>query len=88
MSRKRNGQRINGGPGVPLAHLRLIKDHFLFNVESGAFYRVNESAAFVVSALQGRTPYAEMVKDYAQRFAITSAVAERDLELFLNSLGL
>jgi len=67
-----------------LSNLRILKDRFVLDVHSGTFHRVSETAAFILCELKHRTPIAELVIHYANRYEISRAIAERDVELFLN----
>jgi hypothetical protein len=70
-----------------LSSLRILQDRFVFDVRSGTFHRVSETAAFILGKLGRKTPIPKLVGEYAKRYEISRAVAERDVELFLNDLS-
>lgn len=72
---------------VGLTNLKIIRDRFVFDARIGTFHRISETAAFLLAGLQRQTPLVDLVTHYAERYAIPRAVAERDLELFLNDLA-
>jgi Coenzyme PQQ synthesis protein D (PqqD) len=71
-----------------LSNLKILHDRFVFDVISGTFHRVSETAAFILDELKLKIPIAELVTHYSDRYRISRAVAERDVELFLNDLSL
>jgi Coenzyme PQQ synthesis protein D (PqqD) len=91
MTTKRKGRRtINGRTPAHIAdlgNLRIVNGSFVFDVCSGCFHRVSESAAYILAELKRRTPVTALVAAYAQRYGITAAIAERDVNLFLNDLS-
>jgi len=70
-----------------LSSLRILQDRFVFDVCSGTFHRISETAAFILGKLKRQTPIRELVAEYAKRYEISRAIAERDVELFLNDLS-
>ena len=58
-----------------------------FDVCSGKFHRIGESAAFVISELKRQTPFGTLIASYSQRYEISPAIAARDIELFLNDIS-
>lgn len=82
-----NGDAFGAGRTVNLGNLRIINDRFVLDVCSGTFHRLSETAAFILAELQRQTPLAVLVSAYAKRYDISPAIAERDVELFLNDLS-
>jgi hypothetical protein len=50
---------MNGGNAVHLSNLKIVKGCLAFDVCSGKFHRISESAAFVISELKRQTPTSE-----------------------------
>jgi hypothetical protein len=82
---RKNG--VNGGNAVHLSNLKIVNGCLVFDVCSGKFHRVSETAAFVISELKRQTPIAAIVSAYSQRYKISPAIAARDIELFLNDMS-
>ena len=82
---RKNG--VNGGNAVHLSNLKIVNGCLVFDVCSGNFHRVSETAAFVISELKQQTPIAGIVSAYSQRYKISPAIAARDIELFLNDMS-
>jgi hypothetical protein len=82
---RKNG--VNGGNAVHLSNLKIVNGCLAFDVCSGKFHRISESAAFVISELKQQTPIAGIVSAYSQRYKISHAIAARDIELFLNDMS-
>jgi Coenzyme PQQ synthesis protein D (PqqD) len=82
---RKNG--VNGGNAVHLSNLKIVNGCLVFDVCSGKFHRVSETAAFVISELKQQTPIAGIVSAYSQRYKISPAIAARDIELFLNDMS-
>jgi hypothetical protein len=82
---RKNG--VNGGNAVHLSNLKIVNGCLVFDVCSGKFHRVSETAAFVISELKQQTPIAAIVSAYSQRYKISLAIAARDIELFLNDMS-
>jgi len=87
-------KRLNGALNpvdvsrVPdLSGLRILQDSFVFDIRSGTFHRVSETAAFILGKLKRKTPIPALVTEYAKRYEISRSIAERDVELFLNDLS-
>ncbi len=80
---------VNGHPtaAVGLTNLKIIRNRFVFDTQTGKFHRISETAAFLLIELQRQTPVADLVMRYAERYAVPHPIAERDLELFLNDLA-
>jgi hypothetical protein len=78
---------VNGVAAVHLSNLQIVGGCLAFDVCSGKFHRVNESAAFVIDELKRRTPVGELVASYSRRYGISQALAARDVELFLNDMA-
>ena len=76
--------RVDGGDAVHLSNLKIINGCIVFDVCSGKFHRISESAAFVISELKRQTPFGALITSYSQRYEISPAIAARDIELFLN----
>ena len=70
-----------------LSNLKILQGRFVFDVSTGTFHRVSETAAFILGELRRKVPIAELVRHYSERYEISQAVAERDIELFLNDLS-
>lgn len=85
--KRATGNEMNGGDAVHLSDLKVVGGCLAFDVRSGGFHRVNESAAFVIDELKRRTPVNALVASYAERYGISRAVAARDIELFLNDMA-
>ena len=82
---RKNG--MNGGNAVHLSNLKIVNGCLVFDVCSGKFHRVSETAAFVISELKQQAPIAGIVSAYSQRYKISPAIAARDIELFLNDMS-
>ena len=82
---RKNG--VNGGNAVHLSNLKIVNGCLVFDVCSGKFHRVSETAAFVISELKQQTPIAGIVSAYSRRYKISPAIAARDIELFLNDMS-
>jgi hypothetical protein len=52
----------------------------LLDLQTGAFYRLNETAAQISELLICGTPSAELVREVARRFRVPDATAEQDVE--------
>ncbi|MEZ5822480.1 MAG: PqqD family protein [Xanthobacteraceae bacterium] len=78
---------MNGGNAVHLSNLKIINGCIAFDICSGKFHRVSESAAFVISELKRQTPLGKLVSSYSRRYQISPSVAARDVELFLNDIS-
>ena len=76
---------VNGGNAVHLSNLKIVNGCLVFDVCSGKFHRVSETAAFVI--MKQQTPIAGIVSAYSQRYKISLAIAARDIELFLNDMS-
>lgn len=88
MSANRNREnRMDGGNAAHLSNLKIIDGCIVFDVCSGKFHRVSETAAFVIDELKQRTPVTAIVAAYSQRYGISPAIAARDIELFLNDIS-
>ena len=72
---RKNG--VNGGNAVHLSNLKIVNGCLVFDVCSGKFHRVSETAAFVISELKQQTPIAGIVSAYSQRYKISPAIAAR-----------
>jgi hypothetical protein len=77
-----------GKQSGPLSErLRFYGDEFVFDSVSGMFHRLNPSASFMLRALiAGATPE-ELPRRLQAHYALDSATAARDAQLFLNSLA-
>jgi hypothetical protein len=82
---RKNG--VNGGNAVHLSNLKIVNGCLAFDVCSGKFHRISESAAFVISELKRQTPRGALITSYSQRYEISPAIAARDIELFLNDMS-
>jgi hypothetical protein len=78
---------MDGGDAVHLSDLKIVEGCLAFDVRSGKFHRVNESAAFVIDELKRETPVGSLIETYSRRYGITPELAARDIELFLNDLS-
>ena len=78
---------MNGGNAVHLSNLKIINGCFAFDVCSGKFHRISESAAFVIGELKRQTPVGAIITSYSQCYGISPAIAARDIEFFLNDLS-
>ena len=79
--------KMNGGNAVHLSNLKIVNDCLAFDVCSGKFHRLSESAAFILSELKRQTPFRSLINSYSQRYEISPATAARDIELFLNDIS-
>ncbi len=71
-----------------LPHLKLINNGFLFNMHSGQFWRVSETAAFLFNELKWRNVSIDtLTQAYALSYDVPKGTAERDVELFLNDMS-
>jgi len=88
---RRSNKNQNDGESITLAFdiscIDIIKDRFIFDTRSGKFHRASESAAFILKQLKLSTPIPEIVTRYAGRYGVVKAIAERDVELFLNDMS-
>jgi Coenzyme PQQ synthesis protein D (PqqD) len=75
------------GNAVHLSTLRIINGCLAFDVCSGKFHRVSDTAAFILSELIRRIPVSEIVASYSKRYKISPAIAARDVELFLSDVA-
>ena len=82
---RKNG--VDSGNAVHLSNLKIINGCIIFDVRSGKFHRVSETAAFVISELKQQTPIAAIIAAYSQRYERSPAIAARDIELFLNDMS-
>jgi len=71
-----------------LSSLRILRDQFVFDDRTGTFHRATESAAYILSELKRRTPISLISAQYAERYQVGQAIADRDVELFLNDLSI
>jgi hypothetical protein len=78
---------MNGGNAVHLSNLKIVNGCLAFDVCSGKFHRISESAAFVIGELKRQTPVGAIIDSYSQCYGISPAIAARDIELFLNDLS-
>ena len=78
---------MNGGNAVHLSNLKIVNGCLAFDVCSGKFHRISESAAFVIGELKRQTPLGGLITSYSKRYGITPAVAARDIELFINDIS-
>jgi hypothetical protein len=78
---------MNGGNAVHLSNLRIVNGCLAFDVCSGKFHRISESAAFVIGELKRQTPLAALIASYSQCYGISPDIAARDIEFFLNDLS-
>ena len=78
---------VNGGNAVHLSNLTIVNGSLVFDVCSGHFYRVSETAAFIIDALKRQTPIPSIIAAYSQRYEISQTIAARDIELFLNDMS-
>lgn len=81
---RKNG-KVNG-QSVHLSNLKIV-GCLVFDVCSGKFHRVSETAAFVIDELKRQTPVAGIIVAYSQRYKISQAIAARDIELFMNDIS-
>lgn len=79
--------RVDGGDAVHLSNLKIINGCIVFDVCSGTFHRVSETAAFIINELKQQTPASQIIVDYSQRYGIPRAIAARDVELFMNDIS-
>jgi len=80
-------EEVNGGNAVHLSNLKIVNGCLAFDVCSGKFHRISESAAFVIGELKRQTPPAPLITSYSQCFGISPAIAARDIELFMNDIS-
>ncbi len=78
---------MNGGNAVHLSNLKIINGCLAFDICSGKFHRISESAAFVIGELKRQTPFAALITSYSQCYGISPSIAARDIEFFLNDLS-
>jgi hypothetical protein len=78
---------MNGGNAVHLSNLTIVNGCLAFDVCSGKFHRISESAAFVIGELKRQTPLGALITSYAQCYGISPAIAARDIELFMNDMS-
>ena len=82
---RKNG--VNGRNAVHLSNLKIVNGCIVFDVCSGKFHRVSETAAFIISALKQQIPVPSIIATYSQRYEISPTIAARDIELFLNDMS-
>ncbi len=70
-----------------LSNLKILQGRFVFDVCTGTFHRVSETAAFILGEMKRKVSIDELVRHYSERYGISRAIAERDIELFLNDLS-
>ena len=80
-------EEVNGGNAVHLSNLKIVNGCLAFDVCSGKFHRISESAAFVIGELKRKTPFGSLITSYSQCFGISPAIAARDIELFMNDIS-
>ena len=78
---------MNGGNAVHLSNLKIVNGCLAFDVCSGKFHRISESAAFVIGELKRQTPLGALITSYSQCYGISHAIAARDIEFFLNDMS-
>lgn len=83
--KRKNG--MNGGNAVHLSNLKIVNGCLAFDVCSGKFHRISESAAFVIGALKRQTPFGALITSYSRCYGISPAIAARDIEFFLNDMS-
>jgi len=69
-----------------LDSIRIIHGRFVFDERRGSFHRVSESAAFVLGQLRQGAHVHTIISDYARHYDISTTIAQRDVELFVNDL--
>ena len=70
-----------------LSNLTILNDRFVFDTHSGLFYRVSETAAFIINELKRRNPsIATLTASYAEHYGVSQGIAERDVQLFLTEV--
>jgi Coenzyme PQQ synthesis protein D (PqqD) len=82
---RKNG--VNGGNAVHLSNLKILNGGLVFDVCSGKFHRVSETAAFIIGALKQQTPIPAIIGAYSRQYKISPTIAARDIELFLNDMS-
>ena len=82
---RKNG--MNGGNAVHLSNLKIINGCLAFDVCSGKFHRISESAAFVIGELKRQTPFGAIITSYSKCYGISPSIAARDIEFFMNDLS-
>jgi hypothetical protein len=80
-------EEMNGGNAVHLSNLKIINGCLAFDVCSGKFHCISESAAFVIGELKRQTPLGALITSYSQCFGISPAIASRDIEFFMNDIS-
>jgi len=70
-----------------LTDLQLINGRLVFDAVSGKFYRISDSACFLIEVLKRKLALDDIIVAYAGRYKITQQTAQRDIEAFLNDLG-
>jgi hypothetical protein len=69
-----------------LKNLQIIRGCLIFDPALGTFYRVSESAVYVLKALQNDASLPALRACYAARYAVPLSTAARDIELFFNEV--
>lgn len=72
---------------VDLSNLRVIDGCLIFDMNSGKFQSINESAAYLLNHVKGGTPLNRLATVMQKHYDISRSTAERDVELFLNDLN-
>jgi len=75
-------------PSIPQhSTLRFYGEEFVFDTVSGAFYRMNRTACFILRQLDAGRPVHELPAMLEAQYRLDHASATRDVELLLNSLA-
>jgi hypothetical protein len=80
-------EEMNGGNAVHLSNLKIVNGCLVFDICSGKFHRISESAAFVIGELKRQTPLEAIITSYSQCYGISPAIAARDIEFFMNDIS-
>ncbi|WP_370879977.1 PqqD family protein [Labrys monachus] len=89
-ARERQGEKVvfDIPPSPDFSHVLIIKNRFIFDTITGKFHRASETASFILSQLKVNAPINEIVVRYTERYGVGRAIAERDVELFLNDMSM
>ena len=78
-------KRASGPKPKPLT-LRFYGDEFIFDTTSGMFYRVSQTASFILRSLNSGVDPDTLAESVRRRYGVPRAAALRDIQLLRNDL--
>lgn len=78
---------LGAKPQQKLSTLRFYNDEFVFDTESGMFYRLNPTACFLLHALDSGANSHDLPAMLQTRYGLDRSTALRDVELFFNEVA-